>query len=243
MAQSTLRSSVGVPLAAVRAGHQQLSSALARLTDADARGLSALPGWSRGHVLAHLAQHARAFARQTREAQAGRQVEVYDGGRAGRDAAIEAGAGRSAQALRGEVIAACEELDELWAELSAAEWNLRCGYRDGTLVDGLLSRWREVDIHLVDLALGATSAEWSGELCEHLLDYLAPRVPAGLPLALRASDAGRTWSYGAGAGTDGDGVLEISGRLVDLTAWFAGRTPSRPLGSSSGSLPALDPWP
>lgn len=243
MAETTLRSSVGVPLAAVRAGHQQLISALAGLTDADARRVSALPGWSRGHVLTHLSHHAQAFTRQTREAQAGRQVEVYDGGRAGRDAAIEAGAGRSAQALRDEVIAACEELDQLWAELAPAEWDLRCGYRDGTLVDGLLSRWREVDIHLVDLVLGATSADWSVDLCEHLLDYLTPRVPAGLPLALHATDAGRTWTYGAGAGAGSDRVLEISGRLVDLTAWLAGRTPSRPLESTSDSLPALDPWP
>ncbi|WP_322785436.1 maleylpyruvate isomerase N-terminal domain-containing protein, partial [Cellulosimicrobium cellulans] len=77
-------------------------AALDAVTDAarglDAAGLgapSALPGWSRSHVLAHVTAIGEAMARQAERAARGELVEVYDGGAAGREDGIRTGALRS----------------------------------------------------------------------------------------------------------------------------------------------------
>lgn len=83
----------------IRSAHARLRADAAGLDDAAAHEPTGLPGWTRGHVLARLGELARAFARQARHAPLGRTVEVYDDGRAGRNAAIEKGAGRPAAQL------------------------------------------------------------------------------------------------------------------------------------------------
>lgn len=42
--------------------------------------------WSRGHVMIHLANFSQAMTRQVDESLAGRLIDMYDGGRAARDA-------------------------------------------------------------------------------------------------------------------------------------------------------------
>lgn len=233
-------------LAAVLGAHRTLVGALDGLTEEQARGPAALPGWTRGHVLTHLADHARAQTRQAREALAGRQAEVYVGGRATRDASIEAGADRCAAELREDVTAACRELDETWSALRPADWGLRCGYRDGVLYDTLLSRWREVVIHMTDLALPGLDAPWPDDLCRHLLDYLAPRLPATARATVRATDAAASPHVeGPTASATGGSTVSVvvRGALADLAGWLAGRTSAGQLLVDGGELPALDPWP
>ena len=55
---------------------------------------SLLPGWTRGHVLTHIARNADSFVRVLEAARQGEVVTQYEGGVAGRNAAIEAGATR-----------------------------------------------------------------------------------------------------------------------------------------------------
>jgi maleylpyruvate isomerase len=222
---------------AVHAGHQRLAELVDGLSEEQAREPSALPGWSRAHVLTHLGGLARAFTRQTRYALAGQLVEVYDGGRAGRDAAIDAGARRAAADLVADVVASDAELDRAWAALHPHQWALPCRYRDGTLQQALLCRWREVEVHTADLGLGVTPADWDPTLCAHLLDFLAPRTPSGVRLTLEPDDHDKTWTSGAGT------PLTVHGHLRDLTAWMAGRTPIAPLTSTTDGLPRLNPWP
>lgn len=222
---------------AVRTGHARLLALVSDLTDDQAREASALPGWTRAHVLTHLGDLARALTRQTRAALAGELVEVYDGGRPARDAAIEAGAARPAAALVADLAAACRELDAAWSPLEDAHWALPCRYRDADLRAVLLCQWREVAIHTSDLALGVTPRDWSPQLCAHLLTHLAPRAPQGTRLVLDAGRPGLTWSCGTGD------ALTVSGHLNDLTAWMAGRPVPGPSRCTAGDLPALGPWP
>ncbi|MGH3341441.1 MAG: maleylpyruvate isomerase N-terminal domain-containing protein [Carbonactinosporaceae bacterium] len=83
--------------------HRRLLHLAAALTDDGAGAPSALPGWSRAHVLTHLADNARGFARMTAYARAGQLVELYDGRQRGRDASIEAGSGRRVLAIYEDV--------------------------------------------------------------------------------------------------------------------------------------------
>ena len=90
-------------IAGALAAHRRLDADLAELTDADVRAPSLLPGWTRGHVLAHLARNADSHERMLLAAARGEVAAQYPGGRDQRAGAIEAGAGRPAAALVADV--------------------------------------------------------------------------------------------------------------------------------------------
>ncbi|GAA3445490.1 maleylpyruvate isomerase [Planomonospora venezuelensis] len=224
-------------MARVREGHRRLENLLADLADADVRAPSALPGWSRGHVITHLEQNAAAFTRQAEYARRNELVDVYDGGAAGRAAAIEREAGRGAGELRQALAEAHAALEDAWAGTGEDVWGRPVRYRDSTLLDTVYARWREAEVHMADLDLGHRPSEWPLGFCDHLVDFLAPRVPAGTHLTMVADDADRRWSAGSG-----DPVV-LRGNARDLAAWLAGRAPVGPVAAEAGSPPELGPWP
>src|SRR5215472_7044541 len=76
-----------------------LIESIGGLTDADARGPSLLPGWTRGHVLTHLARNADGGTRLLGWARTGIPSYEYESV-AARAEAIEAGAALSRGAAR-----------------------------------------------------------------------------------------------------------------------------------------------
>lgn len=224
--------------AAFAAGLAKLRGLLDGLGDEALRAPSALPGWTRGHVLTHVEGVALALARQARYALRGRTIEVYDGGRASRDAAIEAGHRRSAAQLGPALEAALEEAEASWAAVRPEDWARPVAYRGGTLRTAGLAWWRELEIHTVDARLGAGPSSWPPRLCTHLLDFLAVRVPDDVVLTLTAVDSGRVWTYGR---YGGGAPVAAEGRLTDLAAWLAGRRPEGAI--TGGPLPGLGSWP
>jgi maleylpyruvate isomerase len=220
----------------------------AKLTERDVPAPSELPGWSRGHVLAHISGIANAMARQLEFAARGETVELYDGGFEGRNQAIDMGASRSLAehrtaldaALR-RVLRAFDGLDKLEGS-GEAGWQAPISYRGGVVYDGGLALWRELTIHAADLGMGRGPETWSRTFCAHLFDFLAARVPENQrfvfqPLGLPPITLGT-----------GGKTTVVSGMLTDIAAWLAGRTPS--LGSLRASaaadgvdLPDLLPWP
>ncbi|MET8183521.1 maleylpyruvate isomerase family mycothiol-dependent enzyme [Streptomyces sp. NPDC005336] len=183
---------------AVLDGHTRLRELLTGLTDAAVREPSGLPGWSRAQVLSHLDGVARALARQARYALKGELVEVYDGGRPARDAAIEAGARRTADELRAAVTEALAEAEETWAAVGPRDWDRPVRHRDGDVRSALHAWWRELEIHTVDARLGRGPGGWSREFCGHALDFLAPRAPHGVRLTLEATDGPERRDCGSG---------------------------------------------
>jgi maleylpyruvate isomerase len=220
----------------------------AKLTAEDVAEPSALPGWTRGHVLAHLSGIANAMARQLEYAARGELIELYDGGYEGRTKAIDMAAGHSLEEHRASLDAALERALRAFDALDApgaaksGGWQAPITYRGGVVFDGGLALWRELVIHAADLAAGRGTETWSRQFCEHLFDFLAARVPDGQrfvlqPLGLPPKNLGR-----------GGQSTVISGMLTDIAAWLAGRTPG--LGSLRASaaadgveLPELLPWP
>ncbi|MFE5335948.1 maleylpyruvate isomerase family mycothiol-dependent enzyme [Isoptericola sp. NPDC056573] len=213
-------------------------AALAALIDV-VRGLpegagadpSPLDGWTRGHVLSHVTNVAAALARQAEYAARGETVAPYDGGPAGRNADIEAGAGRSAAEHAAALEVARARLLAAWPAPDDALWAAPVAYRDGVLADALLAWWREARIHAVDATAGLGAAagygSWDDAFCAHLRDFLAVRLPEP-------------------EGADGAG-LELAGDPRDVAAWLAGRTPSGPVSAlrdgAAVPLPDLGPWP
>ena len=217
----------------VKAAVQTINDAVAGVDEDAVRAPSRLPGWSRGHVITHVANFSEAMTRQVEEALQGRLIEVYDGGRPARDAAIEAGAGRPADELRMHLLEATSALTAAWDKVGSDDWQRPIKHRDSNLAAGIYATWRELAVHGVDLALEPTADSWPTEFCLHLLDFLRPRTPEGIRLILQADD-GTTWENGTGS------ERVLTGRLTDLTAWYAGRTAPGPI---HGPAPELLPWP
>ena len=223
---------------AIRRAHTELGAVLGPLTDAQVTAPSRLPGWSRGHVLAHLAGLGSAVTRQVEHARRGEGVELYQGGRPARDAAIEAGAPASAAHHVRTLRQRMARIDTLLAGLTPADWELPVRFRDGVVAAMVLAWWREVEIHLTDLDLGRGSDGWSQEFCDHAIEFLAARVPAGTLLVLESPDG---WVRELGAGDR----RVVRGARTDLVAWLAGREPVRPVrfADDGAGLPLLGSWP
>jgi maleylpyruvate isomerase len=102
--------------------------------------------------------------------------------------------------------------------------------------------WRELAIHLVDLDLGVGTEVWAPALLDHLVEFLAPRVPEGVLVALVPGGGASRWEVGAGA------LVRVHAeRAEDLVSWLAGREPGAPVTAERDgepvSAPELGPWP
>jgi maleylpyruvate isomerase len=170
-------------LARVAAAHRRCFEITGRLTDEDVRRPSLLAGWSVGHVLAHLARNADSHVRRTEAALAGDVVDQYAGGMAGREAEIDAGARRSAAALAEDVRTSALAVEAAWRDVPPAAWAGRSRDANGQvryLFELPGRRWQEVEVHLVDLAVGVGVGDWSDEFVAEWLPRTRERIWATL---------------------------------------------------------------
>ena len=214
-----------IPAAAVADAHSRLHRALEPLTDEQVAEPSPLPGWTRGHVLAHVTDAGRALADLVENAVRGVLVPLYDPKTHDRDGIIEATAGRAAEEHRRALLRHSVRLEDAWARVT--DWDQHVDYRDGKLSSTVFARWREVWIHAVDLRLGIGVADWPDDFCVHAVDFLQDRLPPGV--TIRAGD--HRW---------GAGDTEVSGSVRALAAWLSGRDTGAGL---AGARPELGPWP
>ena len=162
---------------ACRLAHAKLNEAVRALADASRPSL--LPGWTVGHVLAHLTQNPDSMCRRIDGAIRGERVEQYDGGVAGRANDIEAAASLGTEQLAADLHASSQRLDDLFEALLDHSWPMSVKSATGSevLVAALpFRRWREVEIHLVDLDIGFTPASWP----DGLVTKMYPRLIEGL---------------------------------------------------------------
>ena len=169
-----------VELEGCRAAHARLDAAIAGLADEQARQPSRLPGWSVGHLLTHLARNADSVVRRLEGAERGVVVSQYEGGREGRAADIEAGAHRSAAELIADVAAASARCDAACAAVAPEVWDrpsVGIGDDASPASSMAFSRWREVEVHHVDLGLGYSPSDWPEELVALWLPRLLDELP------------------------------------------------------------------
>ncbi len=228
----------------------RLGRSIAGLTDEQVAVPSRLPGWSRGHVLTHLARNADALINLLTWARTGVETPMYPS-RQVRDEEIEKGAGRPAAEHRADLDDGHARFMAAAAQLSEEDWRapVRWGHdsREGTadLVPWL--RLVELEVHHVDLDLGYTPAHWSrsfvrGQLARTVEDY---RQRADTPaMTLAATDDDVEHVLG------GTGGLVVSGPEAALLAWLVGRSDGAGLSvrnaeegaTGSAALPVLPPW-
>jgi maleylpyruvate isomerase len=182
-----MRPENGVPdedLQRVAAANVRLLRAIEPLSDADMRRPTNLEGWSRGHVLTHLARNADSHCRRAHAAVRSEVIEQYPGGFEGRAAEIDAGARRSAEAVIADCRASGAALAGVWSDLLPEAWSCvtrDVGGRERPLRALPSRRWQELEVHLIDLDVGVSYSQWSNDFVDVFLPKLQATVEDRLP--------------------------------------------------------------
>jgi maleylpyruvate isomerase len=216
------------------------------LSDAQAREPSALPGWTRGHVLTHIARNGDGLGNLLRWARTGTEIPMYASAEA-RAADIEAGAGRPAAELAADVREASAAFAAEAAAVPDDAWTVqvRMLYGPAFPVLGVLDRrLSEAEIHHVDLAADYSPDDWPADFVADAL----PRVAGSFagredtPRCLVWAD-GAPDGYRIGPQQTGIPEVVVNGKAADLLAWLTGRgSGDRLTAALGGAVPRLPPW-
>ncbi|MFI8946177.1 maleylpyruvate isomerase family mycothiol-dependent enzyme [Streptomyces sp. NPDC053750] len=216
---------------------------LAGAADADEAVLgapSALPGWTRKHVVAHVAANADALGNLVHWAATGEPTPMYASPQE-RAAGIEKGAVLPAAELTAWLRDSARRLEAAMAALGADQWQAPVVTAQGRTVPATELPWmrsREVCVHAVDLGTGVSFADLpAGFLAALCADVVGRRAAGrGPALVLTATDADARWEL-PGTGE----AVEVAGALHELTAYLTGR-PGSPTTGDGRPAPALGPW-
>lgn len=229
------------PAAALHESDQRLVRTVDSLADDQWSQPSVLPGWTRGHVIAHLALNAEGLATALDDLRHHRPAAMYASNEQ-RDADIQELAAAEPPAIRERLFAAGEQLREMLAALSDDDWAGSVDRVPGGPSFPVMAlpatRRREVEIHHADIACDYRHTDWPRDFCAELLEVLAhdqAANPETDPFKVSATDLGITWQVGADEPV-------IAGSGADLGWWLAGRGSGDGLSTASGALPRIGAW-
>ncbi|MFB7457606.1 maleylpyruvate isomerase family mycothiol-dependent enzyme [Streptomyces sp. NPDC056188] len=220
-------------LASVQDATERLLTAAGKLDNAAVTDESRLPGWTRGHILAHLARNADAL------------VNVLEGrpmyaSAEARDSDIERDATRPLDVQLADV----RESAALFQRSAAgpADWSRTVELRNGVTDSASrvpFRRWVEVELHHVDLGIGYEVEDLPAEFVEREIEFLAQRF-SGHPDVppTRLTDGTHAWDTGRKAD---EPAVTVTGSRADLLGWLAGRRDGSAPTAAGGTLPALPP--
>jgi len=189
----------------------------------DLAAASSLPGWSRGHVLGHIAGNAEGLGRRARSMVDGVPRTMYES-QESRDADIEWRSGRSPAEHRLALSATHDDLRRDFMGLPGARLDEVIEIRSGLSIrmgDFPLLRLQEVCIHHSDLGMARyTWEDWPEELAAWALPRAVGMFASRgeFPVAWVEAD-GQRLVIG-----DGDGP-GLAGSSRELLAWMTGRAP------------------
>jgi maleylpyruvate isomerase len=199
---------------------------------------SLLPGWTRAHVVAHLALNGEAMARVVDGVARGETPPMYESDEQ-RNTDIDELAAADAAELRDRLLAATTCFRDEVANVDRHRWGGSFSRTPGTptwpaatLVE---TRRRELEIHHADLGASYTHEEWPADFVAELLDVVTVDQGGSGPFQLRATDLGRDWSVG------GAGGPTVAGPGAELGWWLTGRGAGDGL-TCDDALPRLGPW-
>jgi len=216
----------------------------AGITDQLAREPSSLPGWSRGHVLTHLARNADGLRNLLIWARTGVVTPQYPSFQV-RNEEIEAGAGRPARELVVDFADSATAFGAEAALLRDGDWGAEVQGVRGGAHPAWYTLWRrlsELEIHHVDLDAGYRPVDWPADFaldCLHraTASFSGPDSPAAL---LRATDDGSEHRIGP---PEQASAVTIAGPSRALLAWLLGRSSGDGLTATpAGPLPPVPPW-
>jgi len=227
--------------AEIAAATARLLETVQTLTDDDVVAPSLLPGWSRGHVLSHLARNADGLVNLLAGASEGVAKSAYPSPEA-RAADIEAGAPRPVKEQLADIEATHERFVATVDAVPPAAWDFMLPWGSAGRIQpahGVLdARLREVAIHHLDLATAYTAADWTPAFALRILRSALPAFEIrGLPsCTLCPTDVD------AVVPANGGSTVEITGTAHALATWLLGRDKGHALTVTGGELPAPPAW-
>lgn len=141
---------------------QRLLGTARILTEPDLRAPSLLPGWTRAHVLGHLARNADAMRNLLVSVRTGQDRPAYASADA-RQADIEHSASLRASELAADLADSAMALRTMARQLPDAGWLVPVRILDSApfpAAELLTRRLVEVELHHCDLGAGYTPADW-----------------------------------------------------------------------------------
>jgi maleylpyruvate isomerase len=218
-------------------GTELVVDLVADLVEPEFMADSLLPGWTRKHLVAHLAANADALRNLAHWAATGQRTPMY-ASPAQRLADIEHGGQLPASELTSWLHRSVSSLESALSELGSEQWTNEVMTAQGRTILATEIPWlraREVYVHAVDADRGTGFGDLpEGFLAILVDDIVAKRTgPIGDDIALElvATDLDRRWVLpGIGQGTT------LRAPLAELTAYLAGR-PHRLV-----DAPPLSPW-
>jgi maleylpyruvate isomerase len=149
--------------------HDRIDDATQRLlgrarimSEGDLRAPSLLPGWTRAHVLAHLARGADAMRNLLVGARSGQVRPAYASAEA-RQADIDQGATMTAKDLMADLADSAMALRTVGRQLPEESWQVRLQILDSVPFPAaqiLTRRLVELELHHCDLGAGYGPADW-----------------------------------------------------------------------------------
>jgi maleylpyruvate isomerase len=202
----------------IETGTRLCEQAVDGLADQQYAETSGLPGWTRAHLVAHLAANAEALRNLARWAATGKETPMYSSPEQ-RNADIETGATRPPAVLRSWFHEEAGALAADLGRLTDEQWRARVRTAQGRDVPALEIPWlraREVMVHAVDLDTGVTFDD----------------LPEDFLTALEADIRGKR----------GADAPDVEGSLADRVGFLAGRTTGGVTARDGAPAPDLAAW-
>jgi maleylpyruvate isomerase len=221
---------------------EYLLTTVGDLSDEDMRIPSLLPGWTRGHVLTHLARNADGGTRLLTWARTGTPAAEYPSldARAGQ---IEAGAGRIAAELVADVRASAESFAAEYSRMPAGawqevvQWTAEQRYPAARIGDARLC---EVLVHHVDLQVGVGPDDWPADFVSHELQGVTAAFNArenSPAMRIHTTDTDAWYEVSAS-----ESAVVIRGCQASLLSWLMGRSAGDDLTTDSDMVLPIPPF-
>ncbi|MEU8869803.1 maleylpyruvate isomerase family mycothiol-dependent enzyme [Streptomyces javensis] len=230
--------------AAVREATDRLLTAVAALDEASLARPSKLPGWTRGHVLAHLARNADALVNLLTWARTGEETPMYPDAET-RDADIRRDAARPLAVHLDDLRTSGARFDAAVAALPPERLPYEVTPRGGVPepASGLpLRRLIEVELHHVDLGIGHAVADLPATFVNQLTVLIGTRFagrPDIPPLRLVTGPGEGDVRHTGRPAAPGESPVTVTGSPAALLGWLTGRTDGADLSCPDGPLPVL----
>jgi maleylpyruvate isomerase len=220
----------------VHDGQRRVEETAASIADVSAP--SALPGWTKGHVLTHLSRNADALTNLLTWARTGVESPMY-ASPAARNADIEAGAGRPLPAQLADLRESASRFSVAVAKVP--DWEVLVRTAQGREVPVSEVPWmrvREVWLHLIDLNAGAGPDDLPDDvgmaLVRDVAAWMAPKLDTPVELLPTGHAPLRLGQAGPVSAT-------VAGPANRLAAWLTGRTDLAGV-TTTGEVPTLPKW-
>jgi maleylpyruvate isomerase len=233
-------------LALARQAQAKIDEIVSAMDDATSHGASLLPGWSRRHVISHLARNADGLVNLLNWARTGIEHPMYASA-VDRDADIEEGTRRLFQIQQEDQGAASARFFTAADDLPASAWTNTVSARTGAVMPATLIPWLRVNellVHAVDLDRGITFDDvvtLAGEHLETVLAFMVSRfagrsdVPSVMLEIVLPDGTSRAVPLGIATPT----APRVIGLAAPAIAWLTGRSDGADL---TGEVPVLPVW-